>query len=342
MTPTGANAHNNTTATLRVSSSAGFLEVELRGSRRTFAPLLGDLEKTPPVARYHAQRHDLEKQVAAHLSIYNGDKRFCHLHETLSHVDMGEFKVLYRYRCPVGELELRYDLLFSTDPDHRVFATFMGGPEAAPLTTVLDRKQRTLRLDGGQAGLQASSFFGLGVGHILGGADHILFLMGLLLVIPLARSGNKRHPLVSLLQIITTFTLAHSVTLGATALGWIDLPSRAVEATIAVSICYIAVENLLWAQSPLRLPLVGIFGLVHGLGFAHILAETPLPSEGKVLALASFNLGVEAGQLALVLALLPLGWFFSRWKSYPTLFLVANGLLFIMGALWLVQRLFAA
>lgn len=337
-----AEAHTNTTATLKVSASDGFLRLRLSGPRRTFSPLLGETRRTPSVARFLVERQKLEAEIATHVTIYDGDNRLCRLHDSRSTVDAREFKVLFRFRCPAGELELRYDLLFATDPDHRLFASVMGAASAAPRhSSVLHQHRRTLRLDGREAGLQASSFFALGVMHILGGTDHVLFLIGLLLIIPLAHSGARRRPLLYLLQVITTFTLAHSLTLGATALGWIDLPSRAVEATIAVSICYVAIENLFWPQSPLRLPLVGIFGLVHGLGFAHVLAETPLPSEGQLLALASFNLGVEAGQLALVVALLPLGWLFARWASYAILFRLANGLLFILGALWLAERLFA-
>lgn len=149
-----------------------------------------------------------------------------------------------------------------------------------------------------------TSYTGLGVEHILTGADHLLFVLALLLLI---------RSLPVLLGAITAFTLAHSITLGAAALGWLNVPGPPVEAIIALSIMFVASEILHHDPARPRLSerapwIVSFgFGLIHGLGFGSALAEIGLPSGEIVLALLAFNLGVELGQLMFIAAVL-LAW----------------------------------
>lgn len=154
-----------------------------------------------------------------------------------------------------------------------------------------------------------SSYFWLGVEHILEGIDHLLFVFALLLLI----RGAKR-----LVWAITAFTAAHTLTLAASTLGWAQLPGPPVEATIALSIMFLASELAKSRAGAPRLSerspwLVAFaFGLLHGFGFAGALREIGLP-EGEVpLALLSFNIGVEAGQLAFVACVLAVGWIVAR------------------------------
>ncbi len=142
------------------------------------------------------------------------------------------------------------------------------------------------------------AFFVLGIEHILLGYDHLLFLFALLL-------APARWQAV--VKIVTAFTLAHSVTLALTALDVLRLPSVLVEAVIAASIAYVAAENL-WARNPLsrRVWVTPLFGLVHGCGFASVLRDIGLPAGGLWPALIGFNVGVEAGQIAVILLVLPL------------------------------------
>lgn len=143
----------------------------------------------------------------------------------------------------------------------------------------------------------AGAFFVLGVEHILLGFDHLLFVLALLLLI----SDLRR-----LLGAVTAFTLAHSLTLAGTTLGWIGLPSAPVEATIALSIMFLAMEivrvrrgaSSLTAQAPWLAAFA--FGLLHGFGFAGALREIGIPEDSVAIALLFFNLGVEAGQLAFI------------------------------------------
>ena len=149
----------------------------------------------------------------------------------------------------------------------------------------------------------AGTYFGLGVEHILGGIDHLLFVLALLMIV----KGRRR-----LLVTITAFTVAHSVTLAAATLGWLSVPVAPVEAVIALSIVFVAAEIVhglrgqegLTARSPWIVALV--FGLLHGLGFASALHEVGLPDQAIPVALLLFNVGVEVGQLVFVAAVLVL------------------------------------
>lgn len=136
-------------------------------------------------------------------------------------------------------------------------------------------------------------FFGLGVEHIFIGTDHILFLLALIIV---SRLGE-------LVKIVTAFTVAHSITLALATLEIVEVDSQLVETAIAATIVYTALENLWLKDSRSRWRLTFAFGLIHGFGFAGVLRELGLPSVGYVRSLAAFNVGVEAGQLAIVAAL---------------------------------------
>jgi len=143
----------------------------------------------------------------------------------------------------------------------------------------------------------AWSMLKLGVEHILTGADHLVFLLGLILV-----GGTLR----SLAGVVTAFTLAHSITLALAALSIFAPSPRLVEPAIALSIAYVGVENLFVRDARRRWRITFPFGLVHGFGFAGALREIALPRAQVPIALVSFNLGVEIGQLAVLSVALPL------------------------------------
>jgi hydrogenase/urease accessory protein HupE len=151
----------------------------------------------------------------------------------------------------------------------------------------------------------------LGVEHILGGFDHLMFVLAVTILV------QKRRTLVAA---ITAFTLAHSVTLAATVFGWVTLPSAAVETTIALSIVLACAECLRPSDSLAhRLPwlVTFAFGLLHGMGFASALLETGLPEQHVPSALLFFNVGVELGQLAAIAVFLAAGWLLTRVESRP-------------------------
>lgn len=174
----------------------------------------------------------------------------------------------------------------------------------------------------------------LGFTHILPkGLDHILFVLGLFLL------SRRLKPL--LLQ-VTSFTIAHTVTLALSIYGLVALPASIVEPLIALSIVFVAVENILTSElRPSRVALVFVFGLLHGLGFAGVLSELGLPRAAFLPALISFNVGVEAGQLAVIgLAFLAVGFFRDRSWYRRTVVVPASLLIAAVGLYWSVQRLF--
>jgi hypothetical protein len=183
----------------------------------------------------------------------------------------------------------------------------------------------------------AWEYLGLGFTHIVPlGVDHILFVLGIFLL-------SSR--LVPLLQQVTAFTVAHSITLGLAMYGVVSLPPVVVEPLIALSIVYVALENVGGGElRPWRLAVVFGFGLLHGLGFAGVLAELGLPRERFVTALVGFNLGVELGQLAVLAAAFATVAWWSRGRSWYRARVVVPASLAIaaVGLLWTVQRIWGA
>lgn len=187
-----------------------------------------------------------------------------------------------------------------------------------------------------------------GMDHIYTGRDHISFVLALLLVVMLVRTPDwrLRRPVETLratATVITAFTIAHSVSLIAASLGWIHLPSRFVESMIAASIAYTALEDIVRPDVPWRFWLTFGFGLIHGLGFASTLAVL-LPPRGVIVPLLCFNLGVELGQLTIVIVALPAFYVIARTLGAGvyrrTLMPVISVGIFGLGALWLIERAF--
>ncbi|SFD25322.1 HupE/UreJ family protein [Tropicimonas isoalkanivorans] len=198
----------------------------------------------------------------------------------------------------------------------------------------------TVQADPGRGAILVS-YIGLGISHILQGADHLLFVLALLLLI--------REPR-RLLWTITAFTLAHSITLAAASLGWLEMPSAPVEVVIALSIVFLAFELALPPERrdpiAIRCPaLVSFgFGLIHGLGFAGALREIGLPRGDIPLALFAFNVGVELGQLLFIGTVLALGAlarrllpFFAR--NATRLTRVASYGIGSVAAFWVIDRI---
>ncbi|MBI1944349.1 MAG: HupE/UreJ family protein [Deltaproteobacteria bacterium] len=176
-----------------------------------------------------------------------------------------------------------------------------------------------------------TDYLRIGVEHILLGFDHLVFLFGLILV-----GGRLR----SLLGVVTAFTVAHSVTLAVAVLGVWQPPSSVIEPLIALSIAYVGIENFFVRDAARRWRITAPFGLVHGFGFAGALAEVGVPQGDVPLVLLLFNLGVEAGQLAVLALALPVlsalrrkGWLAERATRVLSLAVIA------LGAYWFVERL---
>lgn len=191
----------------------------------------------------------------------------------------------------------------------------------------------------------ASTYLAMGVEHILGGIDHLLFVLVLLFLVRSSRS---------LFATITAFTIAHSITLAAATLGWIQVPQAPVEATIALSIMLVAAEALRRAREPAEpnahAPWMAafVFGLLHGFGFAGALRDAGLPDYNIPVALLLFNIGVEIGQIlfvsAVILLLKALACSPFRLPDSHRALAVQQSVTYVVGCLsafWVVQRLAA-
>lgn len=174
----------------------------------------------------------------------------------------------------------------------------------------------------------------LGFTHIVpGGLDHILFVLGIFLL------STKLRPVLTQ---VTAFTIAHSITLGLTIYGLVSVSPRIVEPMIALSIAYVAIENMTTSHlKPWRVAIVFAFGLLHGMGFAGVLKELGLPRSEFLTALVTFNVGVECGQLAVIGAAFVLVACWARAKPWyrPRFVVPASAAIAATGIFWTVQRL---
>jgi hydrogenase/urease accessory protein HupE len=226
-------------------------------------------------------------------------------------------------------------VMFPYDPKHQ---TFLNVYEQGALKAqaILDREHAAFEYFAGKrqgARAVAARFLPAGIHHILIGPDHLLFLVGLLLL-----GGSVRQ----LALVVTAFTLAHSLTLSLAVLGVVSPPSRIVEPAIALSIVYVGVDNLLVRQGrDLRAWIALAFGLIHGFGFAGVLREMELPRRALGLSLVSFNLGVEIGQLLVVVTVATaLGALRARSEVVGRRLAVAGSIGVVgAGSFWFVQRL---
>lgn len=179
-------------------------------------------------------------------------------------------------------------------------------------------------------------FFRLGIDHILTGHDHLLFLLGLWLVVARVRE---------LVWVVTSFSVAHSLTLAASTLGWVRVPDALIEPAIAATIAYVGVENLVRRGEPRgRVVVTFVFGLLHGFGFSNVMREVMGIADAAppVVPLLAFNCGVEAGQLIATGIGLPLIWWLrqAKWTRDRTV-PIGSGLVAAGGVFWFIERMVA-
>ncbi len=247
-------------------------------------------------------------------------------------------------RCTPGVApSIRYTALADVDPTHRGIARVDVDGLAGRLA-VLDptRPMST----GTVAHAPSAGFLVEGIRHILGGYDHVLFLLCLLLPSVMRRTGQGWQPVSRLgdalwpvLGIVTSFTVAHSITLGLAACGLVTLPPRLIEPAIAVTIVLAALDNL-WPVLPGRRAWITfVFGLVHGFGFAGVLGELNLSRGAFAWALLQFNVGLELGQMLVVASTVGLLYFVRQRGRYPR-WVIGGGSVaaLLIGVLWFAER----
>ena len=249
-----------------------------------------------------------------------------------------------------GALKAKYSMLFDVDPSHRGLVQWIapGVENAQALVFGTESAEQSLALQPAGAWQTLSQYLRDGIWHIWIGYDHILFLLSLLLPAVLIRQADKWEPAPRLggafkevLKVVTAFTLAHSITLSLAAMHFISLPSRLVESVIAASVIAAALNNLRGTIDKRRWVMAFVFGLIHGFGFASVLADLGLPQGALVLALVGFNGGVEVGQLVIVAVFLPLAFWLRATTFYRVGVLkVGSIIVALLASWWLAQRLF--
>ncbi len=285
-----------------------------------------------------AARPALARVFAARLAVARGGAR-CPMN--LVDAAMAEedgLRLTLRGTCPEAEkgpVQVSADFLDALSHGHRQIAKVGDGEQVL----FRDHTRFDLVADDAPAatgGAQvAPSFFAfvrMGIEHILSGYDHLLFLFALILV-----GGRFR----SVALVITAFTIAHSVSLAAAAFGLLAPSPRIVEPAIALSIAYVGIENFVVKDAKKRWRLTLFFGLIHGFGFAGALQEIALPRAQIPAALLGFNLGVEAGQLAVLAVVLPaVLWLRKRPAFRVHGVRLASAAVVVMGVFWFVERAF--
>jgi hypothetical protein len=345
-------------------ASNGFLTIAVDGSRLTGSMELalrdaelavgldsnGDGKITWSEVR--ARQRELELYLGTRLSIGDGTSRCTAEYASVElneRVDGNYLWLPFTARCGSlpKRLTINYQLLRDIDPSHRGLLTLTAW--GATQSGVLDNgaaAPQIIVLDHPSTWPAVAEYLKTGVWHIWSGIDHLLFLLSLLLPAVLRRRSNDweavplaRPAFLNILKVVTAFTLAHSITLSLAAFDVIRLPSRLTESVIAASIIVAALNNLFPRVTEGRWRIAFAFGLLHGFGFASVLADMGLPPGARVVSLVSFNLGVELGQLAVVLAVMPLAYAVRATSFYrKTVMQWGSSAIATLALVWLVQR----
>ena len=362
-TAQAAQAHKPSDSYLTITSGESQLQAQWDISLKDLETLVGlDTNHNGEITwgELKAQRDAVAAHALAHLAIKANGKTCPGALQKLrvDHHSDGAYAVLdITFACPgdTTQFELDYSLLFERDPTHRGLVQFRnakaGNAESSAFFVIKPGQPPIIigEADDTRSAWQTLQVFVVeGVWHIWQGFDHLLFLLTLLLPAVLVRVNRGWQPVASfrpaffdIFKIVTAFTVAHSITLWLAVLGYVSLPSRLVESLIALSIVITALNNLK-PLLPLSLWVVAFgFGLIHGFGFASVLGDLGLAPGALAVSLFGFNLGVELGQLALVVLLFPLAYLLRTTVFYRWVVLGGGSLLAaLLAGIWLYERVF--
>ena len=276
------------------------------------------------------------------------------------HTDGAYAVIQFNVNCKkeINNLNLNYTLFSDVDPSHRGLLKLdystvekTGLNSKNYIKTAIfwpDNPTQSFTLSTPKRFSEFKEYMLEGIWHIWIGFDHILFLISLLLPAVLVYSAKTWQPaqqfkttFIDVLKVVTAFTIAHSITLTLATLQVIELPSRWVEAAIAASVILAALNNLFPYLLKRRWLAAFVFGLIHGFGFAAVLADLGLQQGALMVALVGFNVGVEIGQIAILSLFVPAAYVLRKSKFYKLV--IFNGgsiLIIIIAAAWFIERAF--
>jgi hypothetical protein len=243
-------------------------------------------------------------------------------------------------------LSIDYSVLDEEDPSHRGLLTLSANGETQTAVLGGGSTPRPFELEHPSPWSAFTEYLRAGIWHIWSGIDHLLFLLSLLLPAVLVRLQNRWEAVpmaapafANIVKVVTAFTLAHSITLSLAAFDVIRLPGRITESVIAASIIVAALNNVFPRVTQERWRIAFAFGLLHGFGFASVLAEMGLPRGARLVSLVAFNLGVEMGQLAVVLAVMPAAYLLRSTAFYRRGVMPwGSSAIAALALVWFVQR----
>ncbi len=334
-----ASAHEEPTSFLDLRVTGGGLVAILTASATDLAHDLPSVEPgsllTPGVAQAHSPA--LAKILSTRLRITaDATPLSAELRAITPIPDKRDVRIELHYPWSVtpGKIGVQCHL-FPYDSRHRTFLNvFENGQLVRQEIFQSDVRELYFHMSSTQSiGAVLRQFIASGIHHIFIGPDHILFIVGLLLL---------RGTVIRLLKIVTAFTVAHSITLGLATFGILTPPASIIEPAIALSIVFVGAHAFLRRkQSDPRLLFAFVFGLIHGFGFANVLQEMELPQAALGWSLLAFNVGVEIGQACIVLLVAPLLALLHRWSALAAARVTAAGACAVTaaGAFWFFQRI---
>jgi hydrogenase/urease accessory protein HupE len=332
--PVSAPAHPANVAYARIAVQDRLVEIALSANLFELDLLLSldrDLDGRVGASELEARRADIADYLRRHISV-SATRSALRGNIVALGIDRGRddkpllsATLRFESEASIREVAIVCAPLTELGADHTTLATIAIGGRTEEFAFRRGAVYRETR--GGLA--SALEFLRLGIVHILIGYDHLAFLIGLLLI------GGRLRTIVT---IVTGFTVAHSVTLALAALDVVRVNPTLVEAGIALSVIYVAVESLFVRTLDVRWAVAFLFGLVHGFGFAEVLREMALPRSGLVLSLLSFNLGVELAQVAIVLLVLPVLRLLALTRVHRLATRTAAAVILSLGLFWLYER----
>lgn len=334
-----ASAHESAIAEIRLDAVSARLQVELDVVDLDYVLGLRDSDRSDLlVADVRRAAADIERYVLGRISIdgcvLRPDDPGAGLRDGFSPTLVIGFGMQCNGEAVEREITSR---LFAELPGYRTLVS-VATPDGTRTYPVSDGKA-TVSVAAHNRASTFTLFVSEGFDHIFAGFDHLLFLF--LLVLPIVRLGSFRDSIVRVAGIVTAFTVAHSITLALSSLGYLSLPATIVEPVIAGSIVVAALLNIVVGKDGMLWPVAYLFGLMHGFGFAGAFAELAGGSALRWTELLGFNLGVEIGQLAVAIAALLVLSLVSRFRVAGRVLVPAGSLVVgTLGALWFAERVF--